>query len=170
MSSELIDRAPRGSDLLLDRSGGDGLVESPFEGADEPGVAGKADAGGPFVDSGDEFVGDSERHLLHTDTVSDLITDNRSDTVSGMTTNRYSAHSKTAEDGGTEVALVYPTAVNWSGDLRALTYEQLNDRVRALALSIANEAMWGRPFSNGVVQKYRDATGEQDRRVFGEAR
>lgn len=85
------------SDLLLDGSRGDGLVERPFDGFGEPGVAGESDFAGSGVDAGDEFVGDADGHLLHTSMVANLITDNTSDNMSGMTIDSENLLAKASE-------------------------------------------------------------------------
>ena len=81
MSADGVDR---GSDLLLDCPRGDGLVYGPVEGFDEPGVAAEPDFLGSGVDALDEFVGESERYLLHDGMVSGLTSDIVSDIISDM--------------------------------------------------------------------------------------
>jgi hypothetical protein len=77
---------PAGSDLLLDGPFGDGLVDGPFQGAHQPGVAGEPDFGGAGVDAFDQSVIESDGNLLHADTISELTSDITSDIILGMTT------------------------------------------------------------------------------------
>lgn len=77
------------SDRLFAGALGDGLLGCPFEGFDEPGVAGHADSGGAFVDAVGEVVRESEQHLLrHDRMLSLLISAIRSDITMDMTTKR----------------------------------------------------------------------------------
>lgn len=138
---------PAGLDALLRGSSCDGLVERPLDRLCEPRIAAEINGCSSGVDAGYEVVRDAQDHLLgHLHTIADLIADSRSDSIAGMTTKP-----------------VDPTAVNWNGNLRELTDDDLSGRIHALALYIANDAAAGRVLDSGAVAGFRAAADERDR-------